>query len=78
MLTGVKAIFGREKVGFVRGDDSWQLGADVVIDTEGRIAFLHLAKDAADRVPPEELIAVVRGLESEPPAGDEGRLQVAG
>ena len=65
-LAGLKALLRREGVGYTRGDDTLQLGADVVVDREGTIAFLHLAKDAADRVRPAELVAVVRSLT--PPA----------
>ena len=58
---GMRALAAREPAGWTRGDDTLQLGADVVADRDGRIAFLHLAADASDRTPPEELVAVVRG-----------------
>lgn len=64
VVAGLKALLRRESVGFTRGDDTLQLGADVVIDGEGHIALLHLANDAADRVPPGELIAAMLGLEA--------------
>jgi hypothetical protein len=64
-IAGVRALLTRERGGWTHGDDTLQLGADAVVDREGRLAFLHLAADAADRTPPAELIAVVRGL---PPA----------
>ena len=60
---GVRALLAGERVSVTRGDDTLQLGADVVLDRDGRIAFLHLAADAADRTPPEALIAVLRRLE---------------
>ena len=63
---GVRALLAGERVGVTRGDDTLQLGADVVLDTDGRIAFLHLAADAADRTPPEELIAILRRLDDAP------------
>jgi hypothetical protein len=66
-LAGLKALARREGVGFTRDDDALQLGADLVVDRDGRIALLHLARDAADRIPPAELIAAVRGLDREPP-----------
>ena len=59
---GMRAVLAGEGVGVTKGDDTLQLGADVVVDQEGRIAFLHLASDAADRTSPAELIKVVRGL----------------
>jgi hypothetical protein len=46
-----------------RGDDTLQLGADVVIDRNGRIVLLHLASDAADRTSPAELVAALRRLD---------------
>ena len=58
---GLCALLAGERVGVMRGGDTLQLGADVVLDGDGRIAFLHLAVDAADRTPPEELIAVLHG-----------------
>jgi len=61
-LAGLRALLRREGVGYTRGDDTLQLGADVVVDRDGTIAFLHLAKDAADRVRPAELVAAVRAL----------------
>ena len=39
-----------------RGDDGFQLGADLVLDAEGRIAFSHRPATAADRVPVAELL----------------------
>ena len=61
-LAGLKALWHREGVGYTRGDDTLQLGADVVVDGDGSIALLHLAKDAADRVAPAQLLAAVRAL----------------
>ena len=63
---GVRALLAGERVGVTRGDDPRQLGADVVLDRDGRIAFLHLAADAADRTPPGELVAVLHGLDPGP------------
>jgi len=63
---GVRALLAGERVSVTRGDDTLQLGADVVLDRDGQIAFLHLAADAADRTPPEELIAVLRRLDGAP------------
>ena len=40
-----------------RGDDGFQLGADVLLDAEGRVAFIHRPATAADRVPIGELLA---------------------
>ena len=65
-LAGLRAVLAGEGVGVTKGDDTLQLGADVVLDRDGRIAFLHLASDAADRTSPAELIEVVRGLEPSP------------
>jgi hypothetical protein len=42
-----------------RGDDGFQLGADVVLDAAGRVAFIHRPATAADRVPVAELLARV-------------------
>ena len=63
---GMRALLAGERVGVTSGDDTLQLGADVVVDQDGQIAFLHLASDAADRTPPEELIAVLRRLDRAP------------
>ncbi len=40
-----------------RGDDGFQLGADVLLDDRARIRLLHRASSAADRVPVDELLA---------------------
>ena len=61
---GMRAILAGDRPGVTKGDDTLQLGADVVVDSSGQIAFLHLASDAADRTPPAELVAVLRGLDS--------------
>ncbi len=42
-----------------RGDDGFQLGADVVLDADGHVVFIHRPATAADRVPVEELLARV-------------------
>lgn len=63
---GLRALIARERVGWTPGDDTLQLGADVVVDRDGQIAFLHVAADAADRVRPEGLLAVLQGLELAP------------
>jgi hypothetical protein len=58
---GMRALLTGERPGVTKGDDTLQLGADVVVDRDGRILFLHLASDAADRTPPDALLAVLRG-----------------
>ena len=60
---GLRAILAGDRPGVTKGDDTLQLGADVVVDRAGQIAFLHLASDAADRTPPEELVTVLRSLD---------------
>ena len=62
---GVRALVAHERSGWRTGDDALQLGADVVVDGEGRIVYLHLAADASDRVSPEELLDIVRQLRGE-------------
>jgi len=62
---GMRAVLAGDRPGVTKGDDTLQLGADVVVDRDGQIAFLHLASDAADRTPPDELIAVLRTLEDD-------------
>ncbi len=57
----MRALLTGERPSVTKGDDTLQLGADVVVDREGRILFLHLASDAADRTPPDALLAVLRG-----------------
>ena len=57
---GLRALIARERIGWTPGDDKLQLGADVVVDRDGQVAFLHLAADASDRSPPEKLIARLR------------------
>jgi hypothetical protein len=59
-----------ERVSVTRGDDTLQLGVDVVVDDAVRIAFLHRAADAVDRTPPQELITVLRTLDRAPVVGD--------
>lgn len=66
---GVRALLAGERVSVSRGDDTLQLGADVVLDAKGQIAFLHLAADAADRTPPQKLISVLARLDLAPTAG---------
>ena len=39
-----------------RGADGFQLGADLVLDADGRIAFIHRPSNAADRVSVEQLL----------------------
>jgi len=69
LATGFRALAAGSRSTWGRGDDKLQLGADVVVDRDGRIAFLHLATSAADRTSPEKLVAVVRELEPAAPAG---------
>ncbi|MGH9184902.1 MAG: AhpC/TSA family protein [Acidimicrobiales bacterium] len=38
------------------GADVFRLGADVVVDADGEMTFLHPARDPADRIPPDELV----------------------
>ena len=71
MAAGLRALVARERLGWEPGDDTLQLGADVVVDRDCQIAFLHLPADASDRSPPEELIALVRGLDRVPTGADE-------
>lgn len=66
VIAGMRALVARERIGRAPGDDTLQLGADVVVDRNGRIAYLHLASHAADRTRPEDLVAVVRGLDHDP------------
>jgi hypothetical protein len=40
-----------------RGDDGFQLGADVLLGPDGEVRLIHRARSAADRVPVEELLA---------------------
>ena len=74
---GMRAILAGDRPGVTKGDDTLQLGADVVVDRDGQIAFLHLASDAADRTPPEEMIAVLRGLEPSAGAQADPAVEVA-
>jgi hypothetical protein len=75
---GLRALLAGERVSVTRGDDTLQLGADVVLDRDGQIAFLHLAADAADRTPPDELIAVLRRLDAAPTASIADEIPAAG
>ena len=40
-----------------RGDDGFQLGADLLLGRDGEVRFIHRARSAADRVPVDELLA---------------------
>jgi len=71
---GVRALLAGERIGMTRDDDTLQLGADVVVDRSGRIVLLHLASDAADRTPPAELVAALRGLDHPSTPGGDRRL----
>ena len=73
VAAGVRALIARERVRWTSGDDTLQLGADVVVDRNGDIAYLHLASDAADRTVPEDLVAVVRQLGAGGPVSYERR-----
>ena len=75
---GLRAVLAGERVSVTRGDDTLQLGADVVVDHEGQIAFLHLAADAADRTPPEELISILRRLDDAPTASKSREIPAVG
>ncbi len=75
---GLRALLAGERVSVSRGDETLQLGADVVVNHEGQIVFLHLAADAADRTPPEELIAVLRRLDDTPTASITHEIPAAG
>ena len=65
VTAAVQALIARESIRWSFDDDPLQLGADVVVDRDGHIAYLHLASDAADRTSPEDLVAVVRQLDAE-------------
>jgi peroxiredoxin len=41
--------------------DPAQLGGAMVIAPDGTVAWSHMARDAGDNTPPEELLAAVRG-----------------
>jgi hypothetical protein len=40
-----------------RGDDGFQLGADLLLDRDARITLLHRPSTAADRIPVEDLLS---------------------
>ncbi len=40
-----------------RGDDGFQLGADVLLDADAQIMLLHRPRTAADRIPAGDLLA---------------------
>jgi len=61
----VRALIARESISSSFDDDLLQMGADVVVDRDGHIAYLHLPSDAADRTAPEDLVAVVHQLDAE-------------
>ena len=69
VIAGLRALIARERIWRTPGDDTLQLGADVVVDGDGQIAYLHPASDAADRTPPQDLVAVVRELDHDPATG---------
>jgi hypothetical protein len=75
---GLRAVLAGERVSVTRGDDTLQLGADVVVDQDGQIAFLHLASDAADRTPPEELISILRRLDDAPTVSTSREIPAVG
>ena len=78
VTVGVRALLAGERVSVTRGDDTLQLGADVVVDRDGRIELLHLTSDAADRIPPEELVAVVRTVARPAPPSFDRDLRAGG
>ena len=41
-------------------EDTLQLGGDVVVGRDGRIAYLHRSRGPADRPPIDDLIAAIR------------------
>jgi hypothetical protein len=61
LFHGAKGAMGRAKAaGFkvkASRSDMRRMGADIVVDANGDIAFLHLAEHADDRVDPAELVA---------------------
>ncbi len=70
LAAGLRAFLARERVSVTKGDDTLLLGIDLVVDAKGRIALIHRARDAADRLPPSRLIDAVIGLE---PSADADR-----
>lgn len=46
--------------GFGLAEDGSQLGGDVVIDADGRIALLYAQRTSSDRPPVDDLIVAVR------------------
>ena len=64
LAAGLRAFLARERVSVTKGDDTLLLGIDLVVDAGGRIAFIHRARDAADRTPPVTLVDIVRGLDT--------------
>ena len=74
----MRAILAGERPSVTKGDDTLQLGADVVVDEDGQIVFLHLASNAADRTPPEELIAVLHKLDGVPTSSMAREIPAAG
>ena len=62
LVAGVRALVGGVKPTYTKGDDTLALGVDVIVDKRGEIAFLHRAKDAADRAEPADLVRRVQEL----------------
>jgi len=54
---GIKEAARLKPAWKARGDDGFQLGADVLLGRDGEVRFIHRATSAADRVPVEELLA---------------------
>ena len=70
VTAGLRALIARERIRWNVGDNALQLGADVVVDREGRIAYLHIASDATDRTAPNSPslpAVIVHGMRSHSP-----------
>lgn len=67
----IKSLF-RHGAGRVRGDP-WQLPGSFVIDTDGRLQFVHRSRHSADWASPDELIAVLRRLPTASASAGTGR-----
>lgn len=54
---------GRKLLASGKGDDIYQMGGDFVVDSAGKLAYIHRGKNSYDRPAVEDLLAALKQLQ---------------